>query len=191
MKSALAMVAVAGLLLFVAGAAHSSSDSRPDPPASFASVLLALRTAVTATRNDLQHERYDAAHPSYGVCYNLLNNIDAEYNNGVQYDMTNDVSFQIGRLETDIGHVRGDLQSLKSDDKVLANDGDPAPAGESETISNGYGAIHTATVIANGYIRQANKYSSQAYDLANSIASKHCSGQGPSGPPSPIAAVGG
>jgi hypothetical protein len=191
MKLALALMAAAGLVVMAASAGHGSSDPRPDPPASFASIQLALRAAVTEVKNDLQHESYDAAHPGSDVCYNLANNVDAQYRNGVEYDMSNNVAFQLGRLAADIGHVRADLQNLKSDNNVLANDGVLQPAGERQTVSLGYSVIQEAIASANSYVRQANTYSRQAWNLAHSIATRQCQGQGPVGPPTPISALSG
>jgi hypothetical protein len=191
MKVAIALVAAAGLAVMAASAGHGSSDPRPDPPASFASIQLALRAAVTEVKDDLQHESYDAKHATSGVCYNLANNVDAEYRNGVEHDLSNSVAFQLGRLAADIGHVQADLQSLKSDNKVLANDGVLQPVGERQTVSFGYAVIQAAIKSANRSVRLANSYSRQAWNLAHSIATRQCQGQGPAGPPTPIAALSG
>ncbi len=157
----------------------------------FQSDLSTLQGDLNQTNSDLQQEQSDAQAgvngPGGPQCYNLEDNVDYDATDNVAYDADDSFEYDLNSLTSDIGTARSDIQTLKGDLATLQQDGVPAPSGASAAIASARQAISSAISTANGYISTVNSDVTQAYSIANGMATSQCSG--PGSPPTPISSI--
>ena len=116
-------------------------------------------------------------------CYNVSTvKIDAS---NVGADATL-VSLDLDTLMIDIGTATQDIATMKADLANLTTIGLPAPPGATAAIAAAGLAINKAIAKANSGIDQVNADVTQAYSVANGMATGSCSHDGPGHPPAPI-----
>jgi hypothetical protein len=147
----------------------------------FAGDLRALSSDAHLTGPDLAATKGDAA---LGTgCYNVSTvKIDATI---LKQDAST-VSIDLSTLTADIGTVTQDIPAMKTDLANLTASGLPATPGAAEAIAAAGRAIGQAAAKANGEIDQVNADVTQAYSIANGMATGSCAGDGPGRPPVPI-----
>jgi hypothetical protein len=143
--------------------------------------LRALSSDAHLTGPDLAATKGDAA---LGTgCYNVST---------VKIDVTtlkqdaSTVSIDLSTLTIDIGTVTQDVAAMKNDLMTLTASGLPATPGATAAIAAAGKAIGQAAAKANGEIDQVNADVTQAYSIANGMATGSCAGDGPGRPPVPI-----
>ena len=143
--------------------------------------LRALSSDAHLTGPDLAATKGDAA---LGTgCYNVSTvKIDATI---LKQDAST-VSIDLSTLTTDIGTVTQDVAAMKNDLANLKTSGLPATPGAAVAIAAAGKAIGQAAAKANGEIDQVNADVTQAYSIANGMATGSCTGDGPGRPPVPI-----
>jgi uncharacterized RDD family membrane protein YckC len=147
----------------------------------FTSDLKSLTSDASRTGTDLATTRSDAA---LGTdCYNVSTvKIDAS-NVGTDVSI---VSLDRDILAGDIGTASQDIATMKTDLANLTVIGLPPTPGAATAITAVGQAISRAAAEANGGIDQVNADVTQAYSLANGMATGSCSGDGPGRGPAPI-----
>ncbi len=143
--------------------------------------LRALSSDAHLTGPDLAATKGDAA---FGTdCYNVSTvKIDATT---LKTDAST-VSIDLSTLTSDIGAVTQDVAAMKNDLATLNASGLPATPGATSAIAAEGKAIGQAAAKANGEIDQVNADVTQAYSIANGMATGSCAGDGPGRPPAPI-----
>jgi hypothetical protein len=143
--------------------------------------LCALSSDARLTGSDLAATKSDAA---LGTdCYNVSTvKIDAT---NVKTDAST-VSIDLSTLTSDIGAVTQDVAAMKNVLADLTASGPPATPGAVAAIAAAGKATRQAAAKANGEINQVNADVTQAYSIANDIATGSCAGDGPGRPPIPI-----
>jgi len=143
--------------------------------------LRALSSDAHLTGPDLAATKGDAA---LGTgCYNVSTvKIDATI---LKQDAST-VSIDLSTLTSDIGTVTQDVATMKNDLATLTASGLPATPGATAAIAAAGKAIGQAGAKANGEIDQVNADVTQAYSIANGMATGSCAGDGPGRPPVPI-----
>jgi len=143
--------------------------------------LRALSSDAHLTGPDLAATKGDA---TLGTdCYNVSTvNIDATILN----QDASIVSIDLSTLTTDIGTVTQDVATMKNDLATLTASGLPATPGATAAIAAAGKAIGQAAAKANGEVDQVNADVTQAYSIANGMATGSCAGDGPGRPPVPI-----
>jgi hypothetical protein len=106
----------------------------------------------------------------------------------VEYDATQDLGYDLQQnLQPAISAVRTDITTVQADQQNLSAAGLPQPPGASTITNTARAAIGHAVTVANGDIAAVNADISQAYALAQGMATGSCAGQGPGPTPQPIA----
>ena len=143
--------------------------------------LRALSSDAHLTGPDLAATKGDAA---LGTgCYNVSTvKIDATI---LKQDAST-VSIDLSTLTSDIGTVTQDVGAMKNDLATLTASGLPATPGATAAIAAAGKAIAQAGAKANGEIDQVNADVTQAYSIANGMATGSCASDGPGRPPVPI-----
>ena len=143
--------------------------------------LRALSSDARLTGSDLAATKSDAA---LGTgCYNVSTvKIDAT----ILKQDASIVSIDLSTLTSDIGAVTQDAAAMKNDLANLTASGPPATPGAAAAIAAAGKATRQAAAKANGEIDQVNADVTQAYSIANGIATGSCAGDGPGRPPIPI-----
>jgi hypothetical protein len=143
--------------------------------------LRALSSDAHMTGPDLAATKGDAA---LGTdCYNVSTvKIDATT---LKIDAST-VSIDLSTLTSDIGAVTQDVAAMKNDLANLTASRLPATPGATAAIAATGKAIGQAAAKANGEIDQVNADVTQAYSIANGMATGSCAGDGPGRPPAPI-----
>jgi hypothetical protein len=143
--------------------------------------LRALSSDARLAGSDLAATKSDAA---FGTdCYNVSTvKIDAT---NIETDAST-VSIDLSTLTSDIGAVTQDVAAIKNDLANLTASGPPATPGATAAIAAAGRATRQAAAKANGEIDQVNADVTQAYSIANGIATGSCAGDGPGRPPIPI-----
>ncbi len=143
--------------------------------------LRALSSDAHLTGPDLAATKGDAA---LGTgCYNVSTvKIDATI---LKQDAST-VSIDLSTLTSDIGTVTQDVEAMKNDLATLTTSGLPATPGATAAIAAAGKAIGQADAKANGEIDQVNADVTQAYSIANGMATGSCASDGPGRPPVPI-----
>jgi hypothetical protein len=145
--------------------------------------LSSLSSDVTQTNNDLATVKSDAANGQGSYCDNVYTAADDA--DTVSYD-ADTLSDDLDTLTNDIATGRSDIGAFQGDLSTLQQMGLPAPSGAQAAISAAQGTLSQAVQTANTDIGQENGLVSQAYSIANDLATGSCSGGGPGSPPSPI-----
>ena len=143
--------------------------------------LRALSSDAHLTGPDLAATKGDAA---LGTdCYNVSTvKIDATT---LKIDAST-VSIDLSTLTSDIGAVTQDVAAMKNDLATLNASGLPATPGATAAIAAAGKAIGQAAAKANGEVDQVNADVTQAYSIADGMATGSCAGDGPGRPPVPI-----
>lgn len=143
--------------------------------------LRALSSDAHLTGPDLAATKGDAA---LGTdCYNVSTvKIDATT---LKTDAST-VSIDLSTLTSDIGVVTQDVAAMKNDLVNLNASGLPATPGAAAAIAAAGKTIGQAAAKANGEIDQVNADVTQAYSIADGMATGSCAGDGPGRPPVPI-----
>jgi hypothetical protein len=143
--------------------------------------LRALSSDAHLTGPDLAATKGDAA---LGTdCYNVSTvKIDATT---LKTDAST-VSIDLSTLTSDIGAVTQDVAAMKNDLATLNASWLPATPGATAAIAAAGKAIGQAAAKADGEIDQVNADVTQAYSIANGMATGSCAGDGPGRPPVPI-----
>ena len=143
--------------------------------------LRALSSDAHLTGPDLAATKGDAA---LGTgCYNVSTvKIDAT----ILKQDASIVSIDLSTLTADIGTVTQDVAAMKNDLANLTASGPPATPGVAAAIAAAGKAIGQAAAKANSEIDQVNADVTQAYSMANGMATGSCSRDGPGHPPAPI-----
>jgi uncharacterized RDD family membrane protein YckC len=147
----------------------------------FARDLRTLSSDAHQAGPDLATTKSDAA---LGTdCYNVSTvKIDAS---NVAADATI-VRLDLQSLTIDIDSATQDIATMKDDLANLSTSGLSATPGAQAAIAAAGKAIRQAAAKANGEIDPVNADVTQAYSVANGIATGSCSGDGPGHPPAPI-----
>jgi hypothetical protein len=157
---------------------------------SLSSDLSKLSGDLTQTSNDLAAEKTAAAagpNADGGDCYNLTANVDYDAQENVEYDAQENFGYDLQEnLVSDISSGRQDISALQSDLSNLQGMDLQAPSGAQSAITAAQSEIASAISTANADISQENGYVTQAYEVADSIATGSCAGDGPGSAPSPI-----
>jgi len=147
----------------------------------FAGDLRALSSDAHLTGPDLAATKGDAA---LGTgCYNVST---VKIDTTILKQDASIVSIDLSTLTTDIGTVTQDVAAMKNDLANLTASGLPATPGAAAAIAAAGKAIGQAAAKANGEIDQVNADVTQAYSIANGMATGSCAGDGPGRPPVPI-----
>jgi hypothetical protein len=161
---------------------------------SLSSDLGKLAGDLTATKGDLTAEKTAAAagpNADGGDCYNLESNVDYDAESNVEYDAQDNFGYDLQEnLVPDISSGRQDISAVQSDLSALEGLNLPAPSDARAALTAAQNEIKRAASTANSDISQENSYVSQAYSVANGIATGNCSGDGPGSVPSPIQDIG-
>jgi len=153
---------------------------------SFASDLRTLSSDAQPAGPDLATTKSDAALGN--DCYNVSTiKLDAS-NVGADASI---VSLDLDSLTADIGTATQDIATMKNDLANLSTSRLPATPGAPATIAAAGKAIRQAAAEANGEIDQVNADVTQAYSVANGMATGSCSRDGPGHPPAPIRHIAG
>lgn len=137
---------------------------------------------IQSAQSDLATEKSDAkGDNSYcGAVQSVVG--DAQSVDGDLQSVSGDVQ----SMTPDISTVRQDISTVRNDLASLRSSGLSAPSGAYAAIKAARANLASAILQANGYIDQMNAIESQAYSLANGMATGSCSGDGPGSPSSPI-----
>jgi hypothetical protein len=147
----------------------------------FASDLRTLSSDAQPAGPDLATTKSDAALGN--DCYNVSTiKLDAS-NVGADASI---VSLDLDSLTADIGTATQDIATMKNDLANLSTSGLPATPGAPAAIAAAGKAIRQAAAEANSEIDQVNADVTQAYSVANGMATSSCSRDGPGHPPAPI-----
>jgi hypothetical protein len=147
----------------------------------FASDLRTLSSDAQQAGPDLAITKSDAALGN--DCYNVSTvKLDAS-NVGADASI---VSLDLDSLTADIGTATQDIATMKNDLANLTTSGLSATPGAPAAIAAAGKAIRQAAAKANGEIDQVNADVTQAYSVANGMATGSCSRDGPGHPPAPI-----
>jgi hypothetical protein len=143
--------------------------------------LRALSSDAHMTGPDLAATKGDAA---LGTgCYNVSTvRIDAT----ILKQDASIVSIDLSTLTSDIGTVAQDIAAMKNDLANLTTSGLPVTPRATAAIAVAGKAIGQAAAKADGEIDQVNADVTQAYSIANGMATGSCAGDGPGRPPVPI-----
>jgi hypothetical protein len=147
----------------------------------YASDLRTLSSDAHQAGPDLATTKSDATLGN--DCYNVSTvKLDAS-NVGADASI---VSLDLDSLTADIGTATQNIATMKADLADLSASGLPAPPGAPAAIAAAGQAIRQAAAKANGEIDQVNADVTQAYSVANGMATGSCSRDGPGHPPAPI-----
>jgi hypothetical protein len=142
--------------------------------------LRTLSSDAHQTGRDLAATKSDATRGT--DCYNVSTiKIDAT----TLKEDASIVRIDLSALTTDLGTVTLDVATMKDDLASLAS-GPPAPPGATAAIAAARKAIGQAPAKANGEADQVNADVTQAYSIANRMATGSCAADGPGRPPVPI-----
>jgi hypothetical protein len=95
----------------------------------------------------------------------------------------------LNSLTQDISNVQGDIQKVQQDMQTLQSDGVAVPGSMPAAITAAGQAIASAKAKANQDITLEDADVVSGYQIANSLATGPCGGQGPGSPPSPSANI--
>ena len=147
----------------------------------FASDLRTLSSDAQQAGPDLGATKSDAALGN--DCYNVSTVKGDASTVGIDASI---VSLDLDSLTADIGTATQDIATLKNDLANLRTSGLPATPGARAAIAAASQAIRQAAAKPNGEIDQVNADVTQAYSVANGMATGSCSRDGPGHPPAPI-----
>lgn len=153
--------------------------------ADFSSELGSMSSDMSTIQNDLQTERNDAAQGPGSDCYGNSGTVDYDVTGTIEYDVNGGFQYDLNQLTNAISVARGDITTLNNDLSSLSASGLPAPSGASAAIASAQQAISQVSA-ANSGIDSENPVVTQAYAIANAMATGACAGMGPGSPPSPM-----
>jgi trimeric autotransporter adhesin len=162
---------------------QASSDLATVQGVSLTSDLGQLASDVKQTGTDFGTVKADAGNGQGDYCSNA--DTVASDADTVASD-ADTVSSDLDTLTNDLHSDRSAISTLQDDLTSLQNMNLAAPSGAQAAISAAQSAIRHAVSTANADIQQENGLVSQAYQVANGLASGQCSDSGPGSPPSPI-----
>lgn len=148
--------------------------------------MSALSGDVQQTGTDLGTVKSDASNGQGSYCGNVSTA------GGDADTVAGDADTLSGDLDTltyDISTDQQDITTVQNDLATLQSDGLPDPPGSATAISSAQSEISQAVTAANADIATVNGYVSDAYSIANGMATGSCEGSGPGSPPSPIADI--
>jgi hypothetical protein len=151
--------------------------------ATFSSDVNNIATDVQSTDTDLATTRSDAANGNGDQCINASTTVYNDAATTVYNDVLTTAYNDAGTISTDISTVRGDIRTVQSDQAALANRGLRATPGATDAISAAHAKIASAIFTVNADIDHANGDLATAYQLANSVGTGTCAGNGPGTPP--------
>jgi hypothetical protein len=104
----------------------------------------------------------------------------------IEYDVNGSFQYDLNQPANAIPVTRADITTLNDGLSSLSASGLPAPSGASAAITSAQQAISQAISAANRDIDSENPVVTQAYAIANAMATGACAGMGPGSPPSPL-----
>ena len=143
---------------------------------------------VSQTASDLVQEKSDAAQGGGENCTNasttVYNDAATTIYNDEQTALYNDVN----TVARDVVAVRKDVQDVQADAQALQQLGSPVPSDPSSAEAQGTQAVSSAITTTNAAIDQEAGIVSQAYSIADGMATGSCSSAStPGKPPAPVA----
>ena len=180
MKSIFAALAVVALLAVAISSGRAQTAAHDPPKFSSMSQLLASDSSkiagdVALLRNDAKPGQSGTAEPA---CYNLKNNVDPDAA-AIGYFVENDITNDVGNLQSDINTLESDIRNFKQDLADFANDGVHAPPRVAATLADVRAKISAAVTGANAAIRAMQDSVNAAYAEGNKLATGPCAGDGP------------
>jgi hypothetical protein len=151
--------------------------------ANFSSDVSSVANDVQSTDNDVATTRSDAANGNGDQCINASTTVYNDAATTVYNDDLTTVYNDVGAVASDISKVRGDIATVQSDQAALQNSGLPATSGAAAAISAAQSAIASAISTVNADIDHANGDLDTAYQIADSVGTAACAGDGPGTPP--------
>jgi len=145
---------------------------------SFSGDLSSLAGDVQGTNNDLSALRNDAASGNGDQCINASTTV---YN-----DVLTTVANDAGSLARDISTARSAISTVQAAQAVLSQAGLPGTPGAGVAVTSAQAAISSAISAANADIGQANADLDTAYQVADSVGTGACAGDGPGSPPAGV-----
>jgi hypothetical protein len=145
--------------------------------------LNAVAGDVKSTDGDLASERSDAANGNGDNCTNASSTVYNDAASTVYNDVLSTAYNDGGHLAEDITTVRKDITTVQGDQSALSNAGLPRTQGSGSAISAAQSAISSAISTVNRYIDHLNGDLDAAYQIADSVGTGACAGDGPGQPP--------
>jgi hypothetical protein len=141
---------------------------------------------VQTTDGDLATTRSDAAQGNGDNCTNASSTVYNDAASTVYNDVLSTLSNDVGTVAIDISKVRSDISTVQNDQAALTNSGLPATSGAGSAISAAQAAIASAISTVNADIDHANGDLDTAYQIADSVGTGACAGDGPGSPPAGV-----
>jgi hypothetical protein len=155
----------------------------------FSSIVSQIGDDVQSTQNDLSTTRQNAASGNGDQCINASTTVYNDAATTVYNDVLTTVYNDVGTAQTDIASVRSDISTVQSDQAALKSAGLPGTPGTGAAISAAQSAIASAVSTINAGIDHANSDLDTAYQIANSVGTGPCAGDGPGNPPSGLSHI--
>jgi hypothetical protein len=152
----------------------------------FSGDVSSLTSDVQSEDSDLASERSDAANGNGDQCINASTTVYNDAATTVYNDDLTTVYNDSLTIANDISGVRKDISTVQADQAALQSNGLPATPGASAAISAAQAAITSAISTANADIDHANADLDAAYQIANSVGTGSCAGDGPGTPPAGV-----
>jgi hypothetical protein len=143
----------------------------------------AIANDVQTTENSLATTRADAANGNGNECLNASTTVYNDAATTVYNDVLTTAYNDLQTVASDISTVRADVSTVQSDQSALQSGGLPTTTGASAAISGAQAAIASAITTVNADIANLNADLDTAYQIADSVGTGTCAGDGPGTPP--------
>jgi len=157
--------------------------------ANFSSDVGQVGSAVTQTDSDLGQTRSDAANGNGDECINASTTVYNDAATTVYNDVLTTAYNDVNTVASDIATVRGDITTIQSDQAALQSSGLPETPGAAAAVSAAKSAIASAISTINGDIQHENDDLDTAYQIADSVGTGACAGDGPGSPPAGLSPI--
>jgi hypothetical protein len=174
-----------------ASAAQQEQQAQSDVSAlqqdtNFSGDLNQMGSDAKQTDSDLAQTRSDAANGNGDQCINASTTVYNDAATTVYNDVLTTVYNAAGSLANDISAVRKQIGTVQADQQALSSSGLQGTPGAGAAISAAQAAISSAISAANGDIDHANGDLDTAYQVADSVGTGSCAGDGPGQPSSGV-----
>jgi hypothetical protein len=144
---------------------------------------------VQSTDGDLATTRSDASQGNGDSCTNASSTVYNDAASTVYNDVLSTLFNDVNTVASDISKVRGDISTVKGDQWALQNAGLPVTPDAASAISAAQAAIASAVSTVNADIDHANGDLDTAYQIADSVGTGSCAGDGPGNPPAGVSHI--
>jgi len=151
--------------------------------ANLSSDVSSIANDVQATDTDLTTTRSDAANGNGDQCLNASTTVYNDAATTIYNDVLTTTYNDVGTVASDITRARTDISTVQHDQAALRESGLPATPGATTATSAAQAAIASAISTVNTDIDHVNGDLDTAYQIADSVGTGACAGDGPGTPP--------